>query len=363
MCCSAKGTNKKRMMRRVRWTSHGRSQGKTPISLVWGGRLTQIRSTSTCRGKAETVNDERNISSHSSQRERAVISIWERRLTSLFKVFLCERKRKSVHGERGHFSPYVVPWEDPKFLRFREEDSPTSSISFSEKEREKWRMMRGTFHPTTPIGKPFFLIWERGLTQLFKLCLCKRNKQCMMRRMRLPSHGCFYVKTPNSFSAGKETYSDLQHANLQRRSSVNAWWEEHLIPQLTKQDPNVFLYGNGDSPNFSYCFPGKEREKECMVGGDFSSRVQSLGMTPDSLSLVTATYSAVNPVPLPKRKSNTWWIGTACHPIEHPMFLGSREEDSPTASLCSTGKEREKQHMMRGTSHPTAHTGRPLFFI
>jgi len=127
--------------------------------------------------------------------------------------------------------------------------------------------------------------------------------------------------------------------------------------------PTFFLYGNGDSPNFSYCFPGKEREKECMVGGDFSSHVQSLGMTPDSLSLVTATYSAVNPIPLPKRKSNTWWIGTACHPIEHPMFLGSREEDSPTASLCSTGKEREKQHMMRGTSHPTAHTGRPLFFI
>ena len=201
-------------MRRVRWTSHGRSQGKTPISLVWGGRLTQIRSTSTCRGKAETVNDERNISSHSSQRERAVISSWERRLTSLFKVFLYERKRKSVHGERGHFSPYVVPWEDPKFLWFREEDSPTSSILFSEKEREKWRMMRGTFHPTTPIGKLVFLIWERGLTQLFKLCLCKRNKQCMMRRMRWPSHGCFYVKTPNSFSAGKESYSDLQHANL-----------------------------------------------------------------------------------------------------------------------------------------------------
>ena len=166
----------------------------------------------------------------------------------------------------------------------------------------------------------------------------------MMRRVRWSSHGWSHGKTPNSFTVGRETYSDLQRQNLQRKSRNSAWWEEHLIPQLTKQDPNVFLYGNGDSPNFSYCFPGKEREKECMVGGDFSSHVQSLGMTPDSLSLVTATYSAPISVSLQKRKKKHLmrrWHSLSSH--GKPIFLWLGKEDSPNSLALCPGKGRKVQ--------------------
>ena len=61
------------------------------------------------------------------------------------------------------------------------------------------------------------------------------------------------------------------------------------------------------------------------------------------------------------RKNRAWWGGTACHPMGNAYFLGLGKEDSPNSLVWCSGKGREKQRMMRGTSHPTAHTGRPHF--
>ena len=98
-----------------------------------------------------------------------------------------------------------------------------------------------------------------------------------MRRVGWWSHGWSHGKTVSSFCVGRETYSVFQHLNLQKKIRKSTWWEEHLIPQLTQQDPNVFIYqGLGDSHIFWKCLSGIEGEKQCMVRGDFSSHTYTV---------------------------------------------------------------------------------------
>ena len=136
--------------------------------------------------------------------------------------------------------------------------------------------MRGTFHPTTPIGKPFFLIWERGLTQLFKLCLCKRNKQCMMRRMRLPSHGCFYVKTPNSFSAGRLTQICSTRTCKGEAASMH---DERNIssPSSQSKTPTFFCMEMETHPTFRTVSLEKKEKRSAWLEGIFHPMCSPLG--------------------------------------------------------------------------------------
>ena len=130
-----------------------------------------------------------------------------------------------------------------------------------------------------------------------------------------------------------------------------------LIPQLMPwRDPEFPHFGEGDLPNspsflssISACSAGKERAEQCMVRGDFSSHMQDFGKTPHSLSSVTATYRTVNAVSLQKRQNKQGMMRW------HSM-------GTPNSLVCCPGKRREKQHMMRVTSHPTAHTGGPQHF-
>ena len=293
--------------------------GRPRISLVCRGGLTQLCIPSLCKGKAETVHDERNSSSHSSHRKTPTSLMWEGRLTHLFTVFLWKSKRKAAHNEWNITST---------------EQSPNA----------------------------FYWMWKVGLTQFCNQFLCKEIKtKFVIRRVGWSSHGWSHGKTVSSFCAGRETYSVFQHLNLQRKSRKSVWWEEHLIPQLIQEDPNVFNLGGRDSHIFWKCLSGIEREKQCMVRGDFSSHMQDFGKTPHSFSLVTTTYGTVNAVSLQKRQKKQGmmrWHSLSSH--GKPVFLWLGKEDSPNSLICCPGKGREKQ-CMRGTSHPTAHTGRPHF--
>ena len=66
----------------------------------------------------------------------------------------------------------------------------------------------------------------------------------MMKRVRWSSQGRSHGMTPNSFIVWRETYSALQHVNLERKSRNSKWWEENLIPQLIQEDP-IFLILEG----------------------------------------------------------------------------------------------------------------------
>ena len=77
----------------------------------------------------------------------------------------------------------------------------------------------------------------------------------------------------------------------------------------------------------------------------------------------STTHSAPISVPLQKRKKKHLmrrWHSLSSH--GEPILLWYGEEDSPDSLACCPGKERAKQCAMRGTSHPTAHTGRPQRF-
>jgi len=162
----------------------------------------------------------------------------------------------------------------------------------------------------------------------------------MMKGVRWSSHGWSHGKTPNSFSLGRETYSDLQHVNLQRKSRVNAWWEEHLIPQLPQEDPSVFILIGWTHPTF-HIVSLEKKEKQCMVRGDISSHTQSLGKAPYSLSLLITTYSVLISICLPERKRkamNSEMVKLVIS-LETPNSFGSGKKTHPVLQFVCLEKE------------------------
>ena len=183
----------------------------------------------------------------------------------------------------------------------------------------------------------------------------------MMKRVRWSSQGRSHGMTPNSFIVWRETYSALQHVNLERKSRNSKWWEENLIPQLIQEDP-IFLILEG---RLTYiCQISLWNRKTKAVHGQRGFFIPYAVPWEDpkfaqfsDCDLLSSDFrfSAKK-----ETKSTACWGGTSCHPMENLKFLCFGEEDSPTASAWSTGNGREKQCMMRGASHPRADTGRAL---
>ena len=186
----------------------------------------------------------------------------------------------------------------------------------------------------------------------------------MMRRVGWSSHGWSHGKTVSSFCAGRETYSVFQHLNLQKKIRKRMWWEEHLIPQLTQEDPNIFIYqGWGDLHIFWKCLSGIEREKQCMVRGDFSSHMQDFGKTPHSFSLVTTTYGTVNAVSLQKgqkKQGMMRWHSLSSHGKR--IFLGVGERRlTQFFSLMFWKRKRKAAYDERNISSHSSHRQTPFF--
>jgi len=141
--------------------------------------------------------------------------------------------------------------------------------------------------------------------------------------VRLSSHG----KTPNSFRVHRERYWDLQHLNLQRKSRNSAWWEKHLILQLTKEDRNGFNLGEETHP-YSHTVSLEKKEKSSVWSeGIFRPIDCPFGGTTNSLSLVTATYSRVNSESLQNRKKNQRmmrWDSLSSHEKPHIALVWGR---------------------------------------
>ena len=133
--------------------------------------------------------------------------VWGRRLTQFFSLFHWKRKKSNTWWEE-HLIPQLTQ-ADPFFL-------------FN---------LGGRTHPVLQLvalqKEPMRNAWWDGLDD----------------------HGINHGKTPNSFIVGRETYSDLQCLNLQRKSGNSAWWEEHLIPQLTQENSNVFNLAGETHPS------------------------------------------------------------------------------------------------------------------
>lgn len=222
----------------------------------------------------------------------------------------------------------------------------------------------------------------------------------MMGRVRWSSHGWYHGKTPNSFCVGRKTYSDLQDLVLQRKAK-STHNERNISSHSSQRKTPLFLVREGRLTHPFTTFLWKRKRKAVHGQREFFIYTQSLERTPDSLSSVTATYSAVNSESLQirkkkamdavvgqlvipwetsrffglgkkthlilqflllKRKCNTWWGETACHCMGNPTVLSFREEDSPDSLVCSTGKQREKQCMVTGISRPTPHIAWMSFF-
>ena len=70
-------------------------------------------------------------------------------------------------------------------------------------------------------------------------------------------------------------------------------------------------------------------------------------------------------VPAKEKQKQRMMRGRA-HPTAHtriPQYLEFGRGDSQITVEFSSGKEREKQYTVRGTSHPTARTGRLIFYL
>ena len=257
-------------------SSHS-SHRKTPTFLIWEGRLTHPFTVFLWKSKRKAAHDERNVSSHSSQSLTVFNLVWEVGLTQFCNHFLCKRKKDEIHDEKSRMMiPWLIPWENRKFLLCREGDLLCFPALKSAKENQK----------------------------------------------------------------------------------NNVWWEEHLIPQLTQQDPNVFIYqGWGDSHIFWKCLSGIEGEKQCMVRGDFSSHMQDFGKTPHSFSSVTATYGTVNAVSLQKEQKKQGmmrWHSLSSHGKR--IFLGVGERRlTQFFSLMFWKRKRKAAYDERNISSHSSH--------
>lgn len=131
-------------------------------------------------------------------------------------------------------------------------------------------------------------------------------------------------KTSNSFALGKKTHPLLQLDPLEMEEKSNAWWEEPLIQELTQAEPFVVNLGGSTHP----VLPCVALQKE------------------------------------PIR--NAWWEGSDEHPMAdpkgRPQSLWFGEEDLLRLGARIPAEEKQKQWMMRETSHPTAHRGREQWF-
>jgi len=89
--------------------------GRLQICLFWEETLTQLFIPYDCKGKAETVHDEKNSSSHSSHKKSPAFIIWEGRLTNHFTLSFWKRKGKATHSERNILS-HSEPRQTPFFI-------------------------------------------------------------------------------------------------------------------------------------------------------------------------------------------------------------------------------------------------------
>lgn len=103
------------------------------------------------------MHDERNISSHSSHRRTPVFLIWEGRLTQIFILFLWKRQKSSAWSEGIFSSQYAVPWEDPKFPQFCDCNLLSSDFRFSgEKKKKKKKKVKALHDEVTQL----VISWE-----------------------------------------------------------------------------------------------------------------------------------------------------------------------------------------------------------
>jgi len=88
--------------------------------------------------------------------------------------------------------PWLIPWENWKFLQCREGDLLCFTALESAKEKQKECVMRGTSHPTAPIGRALEKNEiENGDSPNFAGSSAgkERAEQCMVRGDSCSSHG------------------------------------------------------------------------------------------------------------------------------------------------------------------------------
>jgi len=100
--------------------------------------------------------------------------------------------------------PWLIPWENWKFLQCREGDLLCFTALESAKEKQKECVMRGTSHPTAPIGRPqrFYLSGVGRLTHILKVSVWNRKRKAVhgQRGFFIPYAGLWEDPTFLQFS-------------------------------------------------------------------------------------------------------------------------------------------------------------------
>ena len=85
-----------------------------------------------------------------------------------------------MHDERGQMIiPWLIPWEDSKFLQFRKGDLLRFAARKPAKEKQSQCMMRGTSHPTAPAGRSQCFYFDRLDSPNFSYCISGKERKAV----------------------------------------------------------------------------------------------------------------------------------------------------------------------------------------
>ena len=190
--------------------------------------------------------------------------------------------------------------------------------SFSGKEREKQRMLR--WDSLSCHGKPCIaLVWGR-LTLFFSFYHWKKGieKQRTMRWDSLSSHGLPHIPL-----VWGQRLTHCFSLFCWKREKSTTRWEEHLIPQLTQEDPNNFNMGGETHPSPHGAPLAKEEKSSAWSEGIFHPIHSPLKGPPiPSVQWLQLTQLRFLFLCKKERRSTSRGGGTACHPMGNPYSFG-----------------------------------------